>query len=284
MELWLPTAIKVPLPDAGRFLDGPYRIVLHSTEGNSYAGALAAYRSSGNSPHFTASFEGGKFQAWQHVPLDRAASALEHRTNTVQTNRQSAVQIEVVAFAAKPNWPQGLVDGVGGLLAWIAAQTGVKAVTPDWLPYPQSYGQTRVRMSPATWLAFNGVCGHEHVCNQSHGDPGAIPIAALLAHIAPPAPPTPKEAPTVAVNSPPVALLTHPTWGDDSYIVICADGGVFNFGKAPFEGSLGGIQLAAPVVAAGVTSTGLGYWLLARDGGMFAEGDARFSGKVEYTG
>lgn len=29
MELWNPLAIRVPLPDAGRFLDGPYRIVLH---------------------------------------------------------------------------------------------------------------------------------------------------------------------------------------------------------------------------------------------------------------
>jgi len=282
MELWNPLAVKVQLPDAGRFLDGPYRIVLHSTESSTYASALATYRSTGNSPHFTASLETGTFQVFQHVPLDRSASALEHRPGTCETNHQSAVQIEVVAFAAKPAWPQGLVDGVGTLLAWIAAQTGVPPVTPQWLPYPQSYGQSRVRMSPATWLAFAGVCGHEHVPNQSHGDPGAIPIDALLAHIVSPAP-TP-EVPTVAVNAPPVALLTHPTWGDDSYIIVTADGGIFTFGKAPFEGSLGGVQLSAPVVAAGVTSTGQGYWMLARDGGMFAEGDARFSGRVEYTG
>jgi hypothetical protein len=200
METWNPLAIQAPLADAGRFLDGPYRIVLHSTEGGTYAGALAAYKATGNSPHFTASLETGAFQVWQHVPLDRSASALEHRPGTCETNHQSAVQIEVVAFAAKPAWPQGLVDGVGTLVAWIAAQTGVPPVTPQWLPYPQSYGQSRVRMTPATWLAFAGVCGHMHVANNVHGDPGAIPIAALLAHITGPAPVPAPPAPPVEVD------------------------------------------------------------------------------------
>ena len=39
-------------------------------------------------------------------------------------------------------------------------------------------------------------------------------------------------------------------------------------------------RLNSPVVDARLTSTGLGYWLLAADGGVFSFGDAHFSGAV----
>lgn len=181
MEKWDPAATHEPFPDSGTFIAGPYRIVLHSTEGASYAGARSAYRSARVSPHFTASYEAGRFQLWQHVALDRAATALEHRAGTVHTNRQSAIQIEVVAFAAKPAWPAGLISGVADLINWIMAQTGAQPTAARFIPYPASYGESNgVRFSTAEWLAFNGVCGHQHVPNQSHGDPGAINVAALL--------------------------------------------------------------------------------------------------------
>ncbi|HEY6222818.1 MAG TPA: hypothetical protein VIW26_03470, partial [Gemmatimonadales bacterium] len=45
-----------------------------------------------------------------------------------------------------------------------------------------------VRFTAAAWLAFDGWCGHQHVPNNDHGDPGAIDIARLLA-IAAPTPP-----------------------------------------------------------------------------------------------
>jgi hypothetical protein len=58
------------------------------------------------------------------------------------------------------------------------------------------------------------------------------------------------------------------------------DGGVFAFGKAPFEGSLPGIGVTpnAPIVAITRTPDGNGYWLLGSDGGVFAFGDAGFYG------
>ena len=53
-----------------------------------------------------------------------------------------------------------------------------------------------------------------------------------------------------------------------------ADGGVFSFGDAPFEGSLGDLALQGPIVAMAATPDGKGYWLAGLDGGVFSFGDA----------
>ena len=64
------------------------------------------------------------------------------------------------------------------------------------------------------------------------------------------------------------------------YWVVAADGGIFAYGDAAFEGSTGGIHLKAPVVGMAATPDGRGYWLVASDGGVFAFGDATFAGSM----
>jgi hypothetical protein len=64
------------------------------------------------------------------------------------------------------------------------------------------------------------------------------------------------------------------------YWVVAADGGVFSYGNAAFEGSTGGIHLNAPIVGMAATSDGAGYWVVASDGGIFAFGDAPFLGSM----
>jgi hypothetical protein len=61
---------------------------------------------------------------------------------------------------------------------------------------------------------------------------------------------------------------------------VAADGGVFAFGDARFQGSGAGIDLNKPVVAIAATPGGQGYWLVAADGGVFTFGDARFYGST----
>lgn len=95
------------------------------------------------------------------------------------------------------------------------------------------------------------------------------------------APAAPAKETPIMVNAPPVALVPCATGG---YWVVCADGGVFGFGGAPFLGSLAGTPLAHPIVAAEATPTGLGLYLLGRDGGVFAFGDAAYAGRVEFAG
>ncbi|MEO6121605.1 MAG: hypothetical protein ABIW46_06520, partial [Acidimicrobiales bacterium] len=53
---------------------------------------------------------------------------------------------------------------------------------------------------------------------------------------------------------------------------------------ARFAGSTGAITLAQPVVDMSATPSGHGYWLVARDGGVFAFGDARYLGSAAGTG
>lgn len=76
-------------------------------------------------------------------------------------------------------------------------------------------------------------------------------------------------------NAPFVTLLVH----GDGYLQVGADGGVFAW-EAPFFGSLGGMQLNAPIVDAAWTPTHLGYWMVAADGGVFGFGDAVFHGSM----
>ena len=56
------------------------------------------------------------------------------------------------------------------------------------------------------------------------------------------------------------------------YWLVAGDGGIFNFGNAPFHGSAGSIPLNKPVVGMAATPDGEGYWLVATDGGIFTYG------------
>jgi hypothetical protein len=76
--------------------------------------------------------------------------------------------------------------------------------------------------------------------------------------------------------APVVAWAARPGGGDWE---SAADGGVFTR-NAPFFGSLGGIDLAQPIVGMAATRDGRGYWLVAADGGIFTFGDARFYGST----
>jgi Squalene-hopene cyclase C-terminal domain len=68
------------------------------------------------------------------------------------------------------------------------------------------------------------------------------------------------------------------TIASQGYWLVAADGGVFAYGDAAFEGSHGGAPLNRPIVGMAATSDGGGYWLVAADGGVFAYGDAAFEG------
>ncbi len=68
--------------------------------------------------------------------------------------------------------------------------------------------------------------------------------------------------------------------GAPGYFEVAGDGGVFNFGIAPFVGSMGGRHLDRPIVGMASTPDGGGYWLVASDGGVFSFGDAAFLGSM----
>ena len=67
------------------------------------------------------------------------------------------------------------------------------------------------------------------------------------------------------------------------YLAVGADGGIFAYGDAAFEGSHGGSPLNAPVTGMAATPDGKGYWLVGSDGGIFAYGDAAFEGSPSMS-
>ena len=131
-----------------------------------------------------------------------------------------------------------------------------------------------------------GITTHKAVSDafkrSSHWDPGpGFPMDIYLAMIRddPPGPPAPGGAPVA--NAPFAAILVHPNGG---YIEVGEDGGVFNWGGAPFYGSLGNTKLNQPIVAAEWAPDHAGYYLLGRDGGVFAFGSARHQGNALWSG
>jgi hypothetical protein len=75
------------------------------------------------------------------------------------------------------------------------------------------------------------------------------------------------------LNAPIVGMV--PSADGGGYFMVAADGGVFAFGDAKFEGScpsIGGCAGAA--VAVMPDATGDGYWLVTSTGGVYAFGDA----------
>jgi hypothetical protein len=67
------------------------------------------------------------------------------------------------------------------------------------------------------------------------------------------------------------------------YWFVAADGGVFNYGDAAFDGSAGNVPLAQPVVGMAITAIGSGYWLVASDGGIFSY-NAPYYGSIPAAG
>ena len=105
---------------------------------------------------------------------------------------------------------------------------------------------------------------------------GAGPVRAAAPH--PGTGPSPR---TILSTHLIVASASDPA--ANGYWLTATDGGVFAFGDAGFQGSMGGTVLNRPVVGMAATSDGRGYWLVASDGGIFAFGDAAFYGSMGGT-
>ena len=64
------------------------------------------------------------------------------------------------------------------------------------------------------------------------------------------------------------------------YWQATTNGVVYGFGGSGWEGDLGAVRLARPIVGMASTPDHGGYWLVAADGGIFAFGDANYYGST----
>ncbi|MEU9470409.1 hypothetical protein AB0D78_28095 [Streptomyces avermitilis] len=171
-------------------------IVWHTTEGTS----LPSYSGGAEAPNFTAKpdFAAKRLVWYQHFDFDVSARALVNAAGGVETNTLNVCQIEIVgtcdptthakwtnagyAHLYTPELPDWAIRDLAAFAKWANASHGVPLSSGlTFKAYPGSYGSNGVRMSGSQWTAFQGHCGHQHVPENDHGDPGAFPIAAILA-------------------------------------------------------------------------------------------------------
>lgn len=185
---WYPPALENFAPTDGSDHLEPVTIgVLHTTESTRFIPNRSNYFGHQSYPHFTVEVViiGGKrvFQSWQHISIRKSARALKNMRGGVQTNLGGLVQIEVVGSATRPftNDPV-MVEGLRQLMRWLEVNTNIpRSSGVEWRSYPGSYGQkASQRLSFSQWQGYEGWCGHQHVPENDHGDPGAINIATLL--------------------------------------------------------------------------------------------------------
>ena len=173
--------------DGGSFTTSPDKILLHSTETGSFPG----YGGGASAPHFTIDLGNGEVR--QHSPMNRAARALRNASGGVQTNRDGVIQIEIIgtcdkSFARKHGYPYlpDMTDEMAGRLKWLlqkicAAIPAIPLTTSvAWKSYPSSYGNSSVRMSNSQWTRYKGILGHQHAPENTHGDPGDLPMKRIL--------------------------------------------------------------------------------------------------------
>jgi len=161
-------------------------VILHTTEGSGWP----AYGGGKSAPTLTAKPNySTKHLEWRHhFPLNRSGRALRNDPGGVLTNTSNVVQVELCGTSDKNGpgmkWfgaPDWALEDLATFLAFMNKEWGVPLVAPHaFLAYPGSYGNSPARMSASEWREFRGVAGHQHVPENSHGDPGALPIGVVL--------------------------------------------------------------------------------------------------------
>lgn len=154
---------------SGSHTGGPFKIVHHTTEGSTAEGAFAAFRANRSDPHFT--IDSAKI--YQHIDTGQAARALRNPSGGVETNRDSAVQIEVVGFAHRPK-TRATLENVRQLCRWIETTHNIPQVWPNGFPKPATAsgrdpgGHNR---NATNWDTKAGHFGHSNVPENVHWDP-----------------------------------------------------------------------------------------------------------------
>ncbi|MFD4596697.1 peptidoglycan-binding protein [Streptomyces sp. NPDC058464] len=196
-------------------------LVLHTTEGI----GLPNYDNGSMAPNLTAvaNMAAKKLKWYQHFDIDRSSRALRNLAGGVQTNTLNVTQVELDGtcdYTKRTNWgsriagkdyiywgnpPDWALQQLADFLAWLHKNHNVPLTGPSmWLTYgpdtrrpgitPASYGASPARMSFAQWNEFKGICGHQHVPENDHGDPGSLPFARLIALVGATQPTKPKPS------------------------------------------------------------------------------------------
>ncbi|MEV8548308.1 hypothetical protein AB0L04_00435 [Streptomyces glaucescens] len=206
----IPGASQSYFYGAGRYSGSDMEVncgVVHTTEGR----ALPSYGGGAMAPNVTGvpDIAAKKIRWYQHFDVDESARALANKLGGVETNTANVFQIELVGtcddtkkiswsgaqagvdYLHWPTAPDWALVEVAWLVRWLYDYHRVPLTcVKDWLAYgkdprrpgvtPASYGASPARMSMSAWRSFTGWCGHQHVPENDHGDPGAMNFARVI--------------------------------------------------------------------------------------------------------
>jgi len=189
-------------------------LVLHSTEGTTIRGAVAAMDQAGSQCHEVVD-PYSDAPGWDTEQLRdwlQPARSLRHPPTTPETNNRGytsatahlgkVYQVEIVGHAARMShttddpYPRVWWENLAQYLTGLCQDLGVPVRFPhEFLGVNQAYGTTsRSRMLWSEWAAVSGIVGHQHVPGNSHWDPGSLgPALIPLMTGEPPPMPTPDE-------------------------------------------------------------------------------------------
>lgn len=171
-----------PGRDSGPYTSTLDKGTLHTTEGGSIDGAVAAFEQHDSWPHKTVDYRKGRRDVCRHLPLDRAARALRNTSTPGETNRDGTLQYEIVGDAAhildqydEADWIALGHDVIGPDFR----QCGIPLVCTVTMPtYPppngERLGSESTRLSRAEVTKVVGLLGHCNWPENSHGDPGPL--------------------------------------------------------------------------------------------------------------
>lgn len=207
----IPGASQAYFYGTGRYSGSDMEVncgVAHTTEGRT----VPTYGGGAQAPTVTGlpDFKAKKIRWYQHYDVDESARALANKLGGVETNTANVFQIELVGtcddkyaktwggktagvdYIYWPDAPEWALAEVAWLVRWLNDQHNIPLTcVKDWLAYgkdsrrpgitPASYGASPARMSMAAWRSFTGWCGHQHVPENDHGDPGSMNFARVIA-------------------------------------------------------------------------------------------------------
>lgn len=163
---------------SGSYTSGPFKIVHHTTQGSTAESAFGAYEENRSAPHFTVD----ETTIYQHFDTAKYSRSLANPDGGVQTNRESAIQIEVVGYAEAPKDGRTLTL-VARLCRWIEENHDVDRVWPSGLPKMADEngndpgGHNR---DVENWTTVSGHYGHSQVPENTHWDPAYSPAEVAL--------------------------------------------------------------------------------------------------------
>lgn len=151
------------------FTGGPKKIVHHTTEGSTAAGAMETFLKNGSEPHFTVD----NVHIWQHLDTDHHAYCLRNKpAGNPETNKDGAIQIEIVGFAHLAKGAATL-ENVAKLCRWLEEMHDIPREWPNGYPKPAENGKDPGghNRDAINWDTKGGHYGHCHVPKNDHWDP-----------------------------------------------------------------------------------------------------------------